>query len=434
MSPATVKPLTAQEARSRRALARASAINTFALLIAGAAALAQAILTTQVLNVHDRGAYAILITLAGILGTVLGACAPVMVADLVHGRRDVRQVRGAAAFLSLAVAAVLVVAIVLVDASPLHLPSSVAALLMSAGATAVLIYAACEIAFSRSQHDLRAVNLGEIGLASLPLALAVLVTLAGHSDVESLILAWLVGVSCVAAVQIARAVRKGQFTLAHAPSMARELAWRSRSIAFSNGILTLCARIDVLIVSVVLSVSAAGIYSIPVALAANLILFAQAIVTATYKSMLTAPLPELRERLMTTVRYGAVAVLGGGAIGVPLVAVAAGPVFGDPYAHVWRQLAILVPGIAALSVVDAVRHVLVSRLERSREVLLVAIGMVVVNGVLAVAGSAWFGLNGAAASTSITYIVAALAMISLFSVALRAASSSEVATGAAPAA
>jgi O-antigen/teichoic acid export membrane protein len=75
----------------------------------------------------------------------------------------------------------------------------------------------------------------------------------------------------------------------------------------------------------------------------------------------------------------------------------------------------------------------VSRLERSREVLLVAIGMVVVNGVLAVAGSAWFGLNGAAASTSITYIVAALAMISLFSVALRAASSSEVATGAAPA-
>jgi O-antigen/teichoic acid export membrane protein len=57
------------------------------------------------------------------------------------------------------------------------------------------------------------------------------------------------------------------------------------------------------------------------------------------------------------------------------------------------------------------RHVLITRLERQREILLTSIGMLLANGVLAVAGAAAFGLIGAAASTTITYAGVAAGLV-----------------------
>jgi len=54
--------------------------------------------------------------------------------------------------------------------------------------------------------------------------------------------------------------------------------------------------------------------------------------------------------------------------------------------------------------------VLLTRLEQQREVLMTAIGMATANGVLAVILSSEFGSVGAAASTTITYVAAALWM------------------------
>jgi O-antigen/teichoic acid export membrane protein len=186
--------------------------------------------------------------------------------------------------------------------------------------------------------------------------------------------------------------------------------WRSRAIALSNGALQLCARIDVLVVSIVISVSAAGIYSIPVALAANLLLFPRSLITVTYRAIMIVPAKDLAPRLGATMRRCVLLTMAGALLGVPLAAVLAGPIFGNAYAGIWQQLAILMPGIAAWSIVELLRHVLLTRFERQREVLLTAFGMTIGNGILAVIGSAAFGLNGAAASTTITYVAAAIWM------------------------
>jgi O-antigen/teichoic acid export membrane protein len=93
------------------------------------------------------------------------------------------------------------------------------------------------------------------------------------------------------------------------------------------------------------------------------------------------------------------------------VAVAAGFVFGGPYSEIWQPYAILVPASAFSCVIEVLRHFLVTRLERQREFLLTAVGMLILNGVLAVVGAAEFGLLGAAASTTITYACAALVLI-----------------------
>jgi O-antigen/teichoic acid export membrane protein len=85
-------------------------------------------------------------------------------------------------------------------------------------------------------------------------------------------------------------------------------------------------------------------------------------------------------------------------------------VFGTAYAGIWLPYAILVPAAACVCVMEVLRHFLLTRLERKREFVLLANGLLLLNGVLAVAGAAAFGLVGAAASTTVSYIVVALAM------------------------
>jgi O-antigen/teichoic acid export membrane protein len=88
-------------------------------------------------------------------------------------------------------------------------------------------------------------------------------------------------------------------------------------------------------------------------------------------------------------------------------------VFGDAYSDVWEPYAILVPASACTCVTELLRHFLITRMERQREFMLVAAGMLVLNGVLAVAGAAAFGMLGAAASTTITYAFGAVAMVAI---------------------
>jgi O-antigen/teichoic acid export membrane protein len=110
-------------------------------------------------------------------------------------------------------------------------------------------------------------------------------------------------------------------------------------------------------------------------------------------------------------RHSVIIVLAGGCLSIPVVAVGSGFVFGDAYSEIWRPYAILVPAMAALCVGELLRHFLITRVERQREIVLTTAGMLVVNGVLAVAGAAAFGLEGAAASTTITYLAAATGLV-----------------------
>ena len=194
-----------------------------------------------------------------------------------------------------------------------------------------------------------------------------------------------------------------------------QVAWsivgRSVGVALSNALAQLTSRIDVLVVAAVLSTSDAGIYSIPVALASSLLLLSRSLLTATYHPIMTAPASEVASRLSTALRHSVIVVMIGGCLSIPVVAVAAGFVFGEAYSEIWRPYAILVPAIAGLCVGEMLRHFLITRLERQREILVTTGAMLVVNGLLAVVGAAAFGLEGAAASTTVTYLAAAAGLV-----------------------
>ena len=117
--------------------------------------------------------------------------------------------------------------------------------------------------------------------------------------------------------------------------------------------------------------------------------------------------------LSTAIRHSVIVVLVGGGLSIPVVAVASRFVFGDAYADIWRPYTLLVLASACICVVEVLRHFLLTRLERQNEFVLVVTAMLIVNGALAAVGAAAFGLVGAAASTTITYALAAVALVAI---------------------
>lgn len=395
------------------ALARASALNLLARLTSGAATLGLAVLTTNVLDTHGRGVYALLTTWAGIGATVITGGTTVLAADLIHRRHGDRILHGATFAIGAGSALVLVPAAVAI--AFLTSGATLGALASTALLTALVTYSSFEMAIAQAHGDVRRVSLTDIGMAVAPFIATVIAAILFEPTPGTLIAAWAAGAAVTAAVQFGGALRAGSLVLRRAWRVAASIMRRSVRVALANGTSLLCSRIDVFVVAAVMSVSAAGVYSIPVALAANLLLLSRALLTASYRSIMTAPEEEVGERVSTALRHSVIVVLVGGSLSLPVVAVAAGAIFGDAYAAIWQPYAFLVPASACICVVELLRHFLLTRLERQNEFALVATGMLVVNGALAAAGAAAFGLPGAAASTTVTYALAALALVSLCS-------------------
>ncbi len=413
----TASPATASSSRdgtpapSGRALARASALNLLARMTSGAATLGLAILTTNVLDTHGRGVYALLTTWAGIGATILTGGTTVLAADLIHRRHGEPVLHGASFAIGVGSALVLLPACVLVGF--LTSGATLAALACTAILTALVTYSSFEMAIAQARGDVLRVSVTDIGMAVAPFVATVIAAILFEPTPGTLIAAWAAGAAVTATVQFAGALRAGTVLVRRAWLVAASIMRRSIRVALANGTSLLCSRIDVFVVAAVISVSAAGVYSIPVALAANLLLLSRALLTASYHSIMTAPEEEVAARVSTAVRHSVIVVLVGGGLSLPVVAVAAGPVFGDAYSEIWQPYAFLVPASACVCVVEVLRHFLLTRLERQNEFVLIATGMLVVNGTLAAAGAAAFGLTGAAASTTVAYALAALALVAL---------------------
>ncbi len=391
-------------------IARLSGLNLAARMTSGAAVLGLAILSTNVLDTHGRGIYAILSTWAGIAMTIITGGTAVLAADLIHGRQDAPALHGASCVIALQAALVLfpLAAAISLLASGVTL----AALLCTAAVAVLITYTNFEMAIAQARGSVLRVSLADIGMAVFPLIVtAGVVVLVSDPTVTTLMAAWAIGAIITAALQLTDALATAGVVLKHAWREAVSIARRSLGVSLANGTALLTSRIDVLVVAAVLSASQAGIYSIPVALATSLLLLSRSVLTATYRPIMTAPMSEVGERLSSALRHSVIVVMAGGILSVPVVAVTAGFVFGDAYSDIWRPYAILVPASACLCVAEMLRHFLITRLERQREILLTSVAMLVANGVLAVAGAALFGLLGAAASTTITYAGAAAALV-----------------------
>ena len=72
--------------RTGRSVARDSGLNLAARMTSGAAVLGLAVISTNVLDTHGRGVYAILSTWAGVAMTIITGGTVVLAADLIHGR------------------------------------------------------------------------------------------------------------------------------------------------------------------------------------------------------------------------------------------------------------------------------------------------------------------------------------------------------------
>ena len=399
------------EAPSGAALARASALNLLARLTSGAATLALAILSTHVLDTHGRGIYAILTTWAGIGATVITGGTTVLAADLIHGRHEKRVLHGATSAIALASAAILLPLSLLVAA--LTSGVTLAALVCTAALTVLVTYSGFEMALAQARGDVLRVSLTDIAMQLFPLLATVLAVIFFDHTVTTLVAAWAAGAIVTATVQFLGAARAGSLMIARAWRVGASIMRRSIRVAVANGAGLLCARIDVLVVAAVLSASAAGIYSIPVALATNLLLLSRSLLTATYHSIMTAPEHEVAERLSAAIRHSVIVVLIGGGLSIIVIAVTAGFVFGSAYSAIWQPYSLLVVAAACICVVEVLRHYLLTRLERQNEYVVIITAMLVVNGVLAAVGAAAFDLVGAAASTTITYALAAFALVAL---------------------
>jgi O-antigen/teichoic acid export membrane protein len=401
------------ETPSGAAIARASALNLVARLTSGAATLGLAVLSTHVLDTHGRGIYAILTTWAGIGATVITGGTTVLAADLIHGRHEKRMLHGATSAIALASAAILLPLSVVV--ALLTSGVTLAALVCTAALTVLVTYSGFEMALAQARGDVLRVSLTDIAMQLFPLLATVAAVILFDHTVTTLVAAWAAGAVVTATVQFLGAARGGSLMIARAWRVGASIMRRSIRVAIANGAGLLCARIDVLVVAAVLSASAAGIYSIPVALATNLLLLSRSLLTATYHSIMTAPEHEVAERLSVAIRHSVIVVLVGGGLSIIVIAVTAGFVFGSAYSAIWQPYSLLVVAAACICVVEVLRHYLLTRLERQNEYVLIITAMLVVNGVLAAIGAAAFDLVGAAASTTITYALAAFALVALCS-------------------
>jgi O-antigen/teichoic acid export membrane protein len=392
-------------------LARASALNLVARLTSGSATLALAILSTHVLDTHGRGIYAVLTTWAGVGAIVITGGTTVLAADLIHGRHDERTLHGAASAIAVGSAAVLLPLSVAVAA--LSRGVATAALVCTAALSVLVTYSGYEMALAQAQGDVLRVSLTDIAMQLFPLLVTVAAVVLFDHTVTMMVASWAAGALITATAQFLGAARIGSLMIARAWRVGASIMRRSIRVAIANGAGLLCSRIDVLVVAAVLSASAAGVYSIPVALSNNLLLLSRSLLTATYHTIMTAPERDVAARLGTAIRHSVILVLAGGSLSVPVVAVGAGFVFGDAYSAIWQPYILLVVAAAFICVVEVLRHYLLTRLERQGEFVVIVTGMLVVNGALAAVGAAAFGLVGAAASTTITYALASFALVAL---------------------
>jgi O-antigen/teichoic acid export membrane protein len=395
------------------AIARASALNLVARTTSGMAALGTAILSTHVLDTHGRGIYAILATFAGIGAVVITGGTTVLAADLIHRRHGQRMLHGAISAIALGSAAILVplsIAIALLTTGV-----TLAALLCTAAITVLVTYSGFEMALAQARGDVLRVSLTDIAMQLFPLLVTAVAVLFLEHSVTTLVAAWAGGALITATAQLLVAVRMGSLMIARAWRVAASIMRRSIRVAVANGAGLLCSRIDVLVVAAVLSASAAGVYSIAVALSNNLLLLSRSLLTATYHSIMTTPEQDVATRLGVAIRHSVIVVFAGGAISIVVVKVAAGWVFGTAYGDIWRPYSLLVLAAGCICVVEVLRHYLLTRLERQAEFMVVITAMLVVNAALAAAGAAVFGLIGAAASTTITYALASFVLIAVCS-------------------
>ena len=344
--------------------------------------------------------------------TVLSGCCTSLAADFAHGRARIGELYAASLAIAGASAALMVpfaIAIAVLAPWP-----STAALPYGAAAAPFLSLLVFQLALYQAQGDVRRLHYVYLFKSAVTLAvLAVLAVVApGHSYLFLTVWAGVQAIVPLATLRVQ--ARQARFLWRGSRSLVIRILRRGAPLSVANGIALLNLRIDLVVVAALLPLADVGRYSVATAMAEVLWLLPSAVITGAYARIVTSSVEESARITVRAVRHSAALLLTAALAQLLGTKVLLGPLFGSDFATIWLPLALLLPGIVASGLAEVLRPFFLVRLERSRELIFMASVGSAVNLALAFALVPYFGLAGAAVSTSVSYLGGAFYIFSRF--------------------
>ena len=245
-------------------------------------------------------------------------------------------------------------------------------------------------------------------------AVTVALVLVVHADYRAVLAAWVVSYAA-AAIYSYLALRP--FIADDAPATAA-IVREQASFGSTSGIAQLAGyinmRIDVIVVSFTLGARAVGIYTVAVALAELMWQISSPLCIAAFPRIATGD--ERASALFTAklIRH-ILAIM----VPVGLVAFFAGPylitlLYGAPFTPSGPALQWIIPGVVAYAVEIPLGYYLMVRLARPWIIVAIQTASIVVCAAVTFATVHTYGINGAAAATSLTYIGVVIVKAAIF--------------------
>ncbi len=371
------------------------------------------VVTARGFGADGRGLYAIASFAGSAITTTLGGTAVPLAVEVAHQRASRAVLDAAAILVSLIGGALVGIGLGVVVA--LTWPHW-EVLLFAAATAPVLILNTLQVGLYQAVGDVRHMHYASLAMSAVPLAGLAVVAAVAPGDIYIALAAWAACQWFVVVATVGGQWRSTPPRWREGLRKVRTIVRRGSTVSLANGIALLNYRVDLLVVTAMLSLADVGRYSVSIAMGESLLILSRAVSTGVYSPIITLPNERSAELVARGVRHAIILLLIGSVGLVALGFLLLQPVFGSDFAGSLLPLVLLLPGVIALGAgTEFLRIYILIRLERSRVYLTTASIAMVVNLLLAVALTPALGLAGAALSTSVSYVCGAGALFVMFS-------------------
>jgi O-antigen/teichoic acid export membrane protein len=398
-------------------LAQGAALNLAARVAAMALALAVLVVVAR-MGPAVQGAFALFVAVESVLLTLGSGFGIALARRLSHHGDDaaapLRVALRAATLAGVVAALVLAVVAVALPRAPYR------DLWLLALAAPLLLWVPTASGLWLGRAQMGRLNAPQVAQPLLMLAaLALVASLAEGDALRAVLVAWLLARVLVALATAAVALREAPGGPAAAVEAPRGVDWRFvAAVGATNVVTVLNYRVPLFVVEREAGLEATGAYSVAVQLAELLWLLSSALSISAYRRIGEPGRDRAARTALQAARVGVLAALVAAPLLWALAAWAVPRVLGAGYEGVSTPLALLLPGVVAYAAASAVSAYFTNQLGRPGWAGRVAALSLVLNTL----GCLWavprYGAAGAAASTSLSYLLAIAAAWAVF---LRAA-------------
>jgi O-antigen/teichoic acid export membrane protein len=383
----------------------------FRILAAGAGFLT-VVVTARGFGVDGRGVYALTTLAVTLMLSILGGTSHALAAEFAHRRATSSQLYASSIVIAAAGGGAIALGALAVAAIgwPSLRPLAYAALALPSA-----LFVDFALTLLLTEGEVRRMHYLHLLQYVLPLIGLAIVALVAPGHIYLALGVWVVAFIVLSLTAAVSEWWRVGLSFRGTRRLIVRLVRRGSRVSFGNGIAQLNYRIDLLVVAALLPLAQVGRYSVALALGEVLWLLSRSVMTGAYAAIMAAHADEESVRVTTRAfRHSlgmlTLAALLMGGVGSFFIR----PIFGPEFAGVWLPLVLVLPGIVAYGVVEVFREFFVVRLERVREYIVMAGGSAIANLTLAFILIPPLGLAGAALSTSISYLAAALFLVTRF--------------------